>query len=383
MDKNLRSNLGSYAGNFVIKGIKVFDKEENVYTLDEFKYDGDNIYCVLKDGKGNFTEELFFTISNDSLRCNFKFYEKYTFDESIKDVLTSDIYTLAVLNFFKDHYNLYIEIKKEHFYVQVYKVLLGNRVMLELLYEKEADAITQLIKQSHDIGASLVKVEKELKKYSFSNILDLYTVLDVHAEDLEKIKNKVEGAIDLHSSGLFENCIPDFETFLKEEELTSSELSKNRDASIYYLNGLTRSYKTATSSMHSTDFENLGEKVRMMEFRNHLDSFDPQIKDCEREISFKLNDEEVFMKFDFDVIYSGQEANDNHDVMIDSYKHMYCVLDDIVINKFEIVSPRVTKIYTKFRPDLTRAIKECLIKLSEPWYDILGKELDKYDFEQK
>lgn len=82
-------------------------------------------------------------------------------------------------------------------------------------------------------------------------------------------------------------------------------------------------------------------------------------------------------RFDFDVKFSGQIENDAPDPTAIDSTNVFVRVEDIMPTKFQIISPRVTKLYTKFSPELCNAIKVVLIGLFEPWYDILGKDLEQ------
>lgn len=271
-----------------------------------------------------------------------------------------------------------------------YNVYRSNTGIFNFYSESKAKELVKFLIKNHyytdDINIDLNKQKEEYYRYtedeSNIDIHKLVRIMNKFNIDFDHIKVKHSGLSSAIHSGLFEkNTLPDFISFLTEAKETTST-TPNRDTTIYYLNNLARLYSTATSAIKNSNFENLGEKVRLQELRLHVK--DKETKTCNgfREIICKINDEDVTFRFDFDVKFSGQIENDAPDPIAIDPTTVFVRVEDIIPTKFEIISPKVNKLYTKFSPELLNAIKIVLISLFEPWYDILGKNLEQLKITQ-
>ena len=214
------------------------------------------------------------------------------------------------------------------------------------------------------------------------NTYDLLELMRTNDIDFEDVKVNHKGISSIYDTGLFERKLPDFVSFISEAEEAQTSKTPNRDAAIYYLTNLSRNYTTVTSGIKNPAFENLGEKIRLQELRLHVKDKETNSCDGYREIHCKINDDEVLFKFDFDVKFSGQHESDSPDAGEIDKEAVFVRLEDFIPTKFEISSPRVTKVYTNFSKELKDQIQIALIGLFEAWYDILGKDLEKLKITQ-
>ena len=270
--------------------------------------------------------------------------------------------------------------------VKTYQFRINTRIIQDYFDETAANKIVKATKElqkfSEDFNRNLSnglepRYTEGEKTISLADLIELMRINDIDFEDV-KINHK--GISSIYDTGLFEEKLPDFISFISESDTTST--TPNRDAAIYYLTNLSRNYTTVTSGIKNPAFENLGEKIRLQELRLHVKDSETNTCDGYREIHCKINDDEVLFKFDFDVKFSGQKESDSPDAGEIDKDAVFVRLEDFIPTKFEISSPRVNKVYTNFSKELKENIQLALVGLFEAWYDILGKDLERLKITQ-